>query len=276
MAIKEFFDIPRQYKTWSYALIGVGVLSLIVGYILYGTGDEQHQTRFWATLLQNSVYFLMVTNAAMFFMCATTLAMGGFQITFRRVTEAISAAVPVIGVLTLIIFLCIILGKHDGVYMWLNKDLVSKSKELQGKSGFLSVGFFLTWSVLTIGLWSLLGWKMRKISRELDNNPLPNIEAGRRYIFKNTVWAALFIVWFALTIMSTIPWLWLMSINALWASTMYSWYTFGSTFVAGCALISIFVVYLKNQGYLEYTNEEHLHDMGKFVFAFSIFWAYLW
>ena len=57
---------------------------------------------------------------------------------------------------------------------------------------------------------------------------------------------------------------------------MYSWYSFASTFVAGCALIAIFVVYLKNQGYLEYTNQEHLHDLGKFMFAFSIFWTYLW
>ncbi len=43
---------------------------------------------------------------------------------------------------------------------------------------------------------------MRQLSRELDNNPLPDAEAGRKYIFKNTVWAAMFIVWFALTVMS--------------------------------------------------------------------------
>jgi Ni/Fe-hydrogenase subunit HybB-like protein len=57
---------------------------------------------------------------------------------------------------------------------------------------------------------------------------------------------------------------------------MYSWYTFASTFVSGLALITIFVIYLKNKGYLEYTNDEHLHDLGKFIFAFSVFWTYLW
>jgi hypothetical protein len=57
---------------------------------------------------------------------------------------------------------------------------------------------------------------------------------------------------------------------------MYSWYTFASTFVSGMALIALFVIYMKNQGYLEYTNQEHLHDLGKFMFAFSIFWTYLW
>src|SRR5204863_848286 len=122
----------------------------------------------------------------------------------------------------------------------------------------------------------LLGRKMRLLSRSLDNNPLPSIEEGKKYIWKNTVWAALFLVVFALTVMSTIPWLWLMSIDAHWYSTMYSWYTFASTFVAGLSLICLYVVYLKNNDYLELTNEEHLHDIGKFMFAFSIFWTYLW
>jgi hypothetical protein len=57
---------------------------------------------------------------------------------------------------------------------------------------------------------------------------------------------------------------------------MYSWYTFASSFVSGMALIALFIIYLKNKGYLEYTNDEHLHDIGKFMFAFSIFWTYLW
>jgi hypothetical protein len=57
---------------------------------------------------------------------------------------------------------------------------------------------------------------------------------------------------------------------------MYSWYTFASSFVAGVALITLFVIFLKNLGYLEFTNKEHLHDLGKFQFAFSIFWTYLW
>ncbi|MBW7951257.1 MAG: quinol:cytochrome C oxidoreductase, partial [Chitinophagaceae bacterium] len=53
-------------------------------------------------------------------------------------------------------------------------------------------------------------------------------------------------------------------------------YNFASTFVSGIALIALWVIYLKNKGYLEYTNQEHLHDLGKYMFAFSIFWAYLW
>jgi hypothetical protein len=271
MAIKEFFIMPRSYRMWSFGLMGVGVLSLIIGYFIYGTGE--HPARFWASLLQNSTYFLLIANAAMFFICATTLAMAGFQMTFRRVTEAISVAVIPLGIVAGIILITLVLVEDTHIYHWLNPH---GDKILEGKSAFLNKGFFITWTVLTIGLWIILGRKMRMLSRSLDNNPLPNAEAGRRYIFKNTVWAALFIVWFALTVMSVTPWLWLMSVDPHWYSTMYSWYNFASTFVPGLALIAIFIIYMKNQGYLEYTNEEHLHDVGKFMFAFSIFWAYLW
>jgi hypothetical protein len=272
-SIKERFVIPGRYKQWSLGLMGVGVLSLIIGFAMYGGHDQG--TRFWAALLQNSVYFLLIVNAAMFFFCAVTLAMGGFVIAFRRVTEAISASVIPIGIITFVILLCLVFGGHTNIYEWLDRDLVAHDEALKGKSGFLSRGFFITWTTLTIGLWTILGYKMRQLSRSIDDTPL-TIEEGRKYIFKNTVWAALFIVWFALTVTSVTPWLWLMSIDAHWFSTMYSWYTFASTFVAGVALITIFVIYLKNQGYLEYVNEEHLHDLGKFQFAFSIFWTYLW
>ncbi len=272
-SVKEHFEIPGRYKQWSFGLIGVGVLSLIIGFILYGGTD--HGTRFWASLLQNSVYFLLITNAAMFFFAATTLAYGGWTLTFRRVSEAISVSVIPIGIITFLILMALVFGGKTTIYEWLDKDLVKNDAVLNGKKGFLNPTFFTVWTTLSIGLWILLGRKMRSLSQEIDNTPL-TIEEGKKYIFKNTVWAAIYIVWFALTVASVTPWLWLMSINAHWFSTMYSWYTFASSFVAGIALMTLFVIYLKNKGYLEYTNEEHLHDLGKFQFAFSIFWTYLW
>src|ERR1700730_9457293 len=105
--MKEHFEIPRGYRSWSSGLMAAGILSLIIGLFIYGTGDEVSQTRFWATLLQNAVYFLLVVNAVMFFLCATTLAMGGWQVSFRRVTEAISACVPLIGSITFVILMSI-------------------------------------------------------------------------------------------------------------------------------------------------------------------------
>ena len=276
MAIREQFLIPKRYNTIAMALMAIGLISVIILFITHGSsGDEHERARFWGSLLQNSVYFLLTVNAAMFFLCATTLAWAGFQVAFRRVTEAISTCVPVIGIITLIVLFAILFGGDHVIYHWSDAEAVKHDVALEYKSGFLNKGFFTVWTIITIVGWWWLGRKMRHLSRSIEDKPL-TVEEGKKFIWKNTVWSAIYIVLFALTVMSSIPWLWLMSIDAHWYSTMYSWYNFASTFVSGIALITIFVVFLKNYGYLEYTNREHIHDLGKFQFAFSIFWTYLW
>ena len=270
------FVQPAGMKKWGMGLTGVGVLALLAGVIFLAFSKDEHsQTRFWAVLLQNSVYFLLVVNAAMFFLCATTLAWAGWTQSFRRVAEAISVLVIPFGILCFIVLMGLVFGHQHHIYHWLDKEAVAADKILSGKSGFLNPTFFTVWSIITIGGWMLLGRNMRRISREADDNPM-STEEGKKWIFKNTVHAAFFIILFALTVTSSIPWLWLMSIDAHWYSTMYSWYTFASSFVAGMSLIALFVIYLKNQGHLPFTSEEHLHDLGKFMFAFSVFWTYLW
>ncbi|MFM2337350.1 MAG: hypothetical protein RL115_543 [Bacteroidota bacterium] len=282
MSIKENFVVSKRYNTISMVLMAIGVLAIIGLYInthgggLTGEQKDMQDARFWASLLQNSVFFLLVVNASMFFICATTLAWGGWQMAFRRVPEAISAVVPVIGLIAVVILLTITFGSNHTIYHWTDAEHVKHDAILNFKKGFLSKGFYAAVTVITVVLWSVLGWKMRQLSRKTDNAPIATNEAAKKYIWNNTVWAAMFMIVFALTVMSSLPWLWLMSIDAHWYSTMYSWYTFASTFVSGMALIALFVVYLKNKGYLEYTTQEHLHDIGKFMFAFSVFWTYLW
>ena len=273
--IKQQFEITAGYKKWTNILLGVGGLALVLGIVFLAMSkDEVAQTRFWSVLLQNSVFFLLVVNASMFFICATTLAMGGWQMAFRRVPEAISSVVPVFAVLALLVFVGIIFGHRHDIYHWLDTEHVKHDPILQGKSGFLNPTFFMVWTIITLLMWSFVGAKMRKLSSQADE--AMDQETSKKFIWNNTVWGAIFIVFFALTVGSTIPWLWLMSIDAHWYSTMYSWYTFASSFVAGMSLVAIYVVYLKNNDYLEYVSEEHLHDLGKFMFAFSVFWTYLW
>jgi hypothetical protein len=254
----------------------IGIVAILGLFITAGAKQDPHeQARFWASLLQNSVFFLLITNAAMFFICATTLAWGSWQMAFRRVPEAIAACVPVIGTICGVILLVICFSNNHEIYHWTH-DKSELDETLLYKRGFLNKGFFAGWTIFTIISWSLLGYKMRKLSRSLDDKPLKSVEEAKKYIWNNTVWAAIYIVVFALTVMSSIPWLWLMSIDAHWYSTMYSWYTWASSFVSGVALIGLFVIFLKNNNYLELTTEEHLHDIGKFMFAFSVFWTYLW
>ena len=276
------FELPSSYKKWTIALIIVGVITLLYGLIAYHpftnsiNGSNTDSTRFWAVLLQNSTYWLLVVNTGMFFICITTLAMGGWQVAFRRVPEAISSVVPILGLITFVILIAIVFGGRGDIYPWVDKSVVAGDKIIQGKSGFLNPTFFTIVSGVSIVCWWLLGKRIRTLSAESDKNGHMDNKQANSWMSKNITVAAVYTVIFGLTVGSTIPWLWLMSIDVHWYSTMYSWYTFGSTFVPGLSLIAVFVIYLKNQGQLEYVTDEHLHDLAKFMFAFSIFWTYLW
>jgi hypothetical protein len=239
------------------------------------SSDEQEQVHFWGTLMYNTIFWTLICNAAMFFLSFSAMAQAAWMQSFRRVPEAISTLVPVFGGITLMVLLYIIFGHKHHIYHWLDAEAVAKDPILKGKVGFLNPTFFVIWTTLTISLWSLFGYRMRQLNNQADVAPM-DAPTAKAFNIQSMVRSGFFLVWFGLTVASTIPWLWMMSIDAHWYSTMYSWYTFASTFVAGMALIALWVVYLKNKGYLELTNNEHLHDIAKFMFAFSIFWTYLW
>ena len=132
-----------SYKNIAKALLGVGVLVFLLGLFTLGLSkDPVENMRFWAGLLHNSVYFLLVVNASMFFVCATILAMGGWVIGLRRIPEALSKAVPIMGVLTLII-LIILMFKGDGIYQHWISEHASHDKLIQHKKPFLTKPFSL-------------------------------------------------------------------------------------------------------------------------------------
>lgn len=285
--MNKLFVLPASFKKWSMALIIAGIIAVLYGVIMFKPWEHGHHgehiqsTRFWAVLLQNSVYWLLTVNASMFFISVTTLAMGGWQTAMRRVPEAISSLVPILGIITFVILMAIVWGGRTDIYHWLDPNLYEKGgaeydKILDGKHGFLNPMFFTIWSLVSIGLWWLLGKKVRTLSQESDNMGAMDYDTSKSWIKRNIVATAFFTVVFGLTVGSTVPWFWLMSIDPHWYSTMYSWYVFASTFVSGLSLMAIFIVYFKNRGELEYVTEEHLQDVGKFMFAFSIFWTYLW
>src|SRR5437867_10242729 len=138
-SIKERFEIPGTMKTWSVSLIIAGLVVFILGFITKGTSSAEHDRAvFWGTLLYNSIFFLLICNASMFFICATTLAMGGWHSTFRRVPEAISSMVPIFGTIAGVLMFYLVLSDKHYIYPWVSHDEVEHSAVLKGKSGFLN------------------------------------------------------------------------------------------------------------------------------------------
>jgi hypothetical protein len=129
--------------------------------------------------------------------------------------------------------------------------------------------FFLLRLVVFVGLWYFFFNKLRTLSFQED------LIGGNKQWYIIRKWSAIFLIIFAVS-SSISAWDWVLSIDTHWFSTMFGWYVFASWFVAGLSAITLVVLVLKDRGYLEMVNSNHIHDLGKFVFAFSIFWTYIW
>ncbi|WP_276132693.1 quinol:cytochrome C oxidoreductase [Polluticoccus soli] len=271
--MNERFEIPARMRNTGLGLMLFGLLVLIIGAFTLLGGDHSDKTRFWIVLLHNSVFFLLVTVASIFIQAAASLAQGAWIVAYKRVPEAIGANVWVFGLIAMIVMFIIAFGVnidgHNPIYHWVHPG---DDKILQGKSSFLNAGMFVGFTVVTVALWSFFGFKFRSLSLQQEGAP----KNSTKIYWATAVWGALFLLVYALTQMSIAPWLWIMSIDAHWYSTMFSWYTFASAFVSGLSVILLFVIALKNQGNLQLVNKEHVHDLGKLMFAFSIFWTYVW
>lgn len=271
--LNQEFQIPKSLKTTSMVLMLIGVLGLIIGGATLLTGDTIAKTQFWTSLMHNGIFFLLISLASLFILSATSLAQGAWIVSFRRVPEAIGSIVWVFALILGILLLMFVFTDNTHIYSWLDPNFNPKDNPLNAlKNFFLSKGFFTFWTVVTLASWSWFGVKIREISVKQDTAPV----GSTKLYWKNFNFSAGFVFVFALTLASTIPWLWIMSIDSHWFSTMFSWYTFASSFVSGMSMIMLWVLFLKRKGYLEIVSEEHIHDIGKFMFAFSIFWTYLW
>ncbi|GAA4407474.1 hypothetical protein GCM10023187_28080 [Nibrella viscosa] len=235
-----------------------------------GPHEFHWTTRLWANIWLNSVYFTGLAVVGMFFLSYTYLAQAGWHVAFKRIPEAMPAFLPFTGIIMLITFL---VAGHD-LFHWTHGELYDPANELfdpiiDGKRGYLNTPFFLIRMVLYFALWYGLWFMLRKQS--LQEDELGGLDQYNKSIRYGTI----FLVVFAVT-SSTSAWDFVMSIDTHWFSTMFGWYTLASWHVAGLAVITLTVVTLKERGYLQAVNASHLHDLGKFVFAFSIFWTYVW
>jgi hypothetical protein len=236
-----------------------------------GGHHEYHWTkRLWANLWLNSVFFTGIAIVGMFFVSLQYLAKAGWSSVIKRIPEAFPAFLPYVGVLMVILFF---VGGHD-IFHWTNPNLYDKAspefdKIITGKRGYLNTPFFVIRMIVYFAVWFLL-WKWLR-AKSVQEDEL----GGTSQFYDMVKIGTGFIVFFGVT-SSTAAWDWTMSIDTHWFSTMFGWYHFASWHVTGYCVITLTILFLKDKGYMQYVNDSHLHDLGKFIFGFSIFWSYVW
>lgn len=237
--------------------------------------ENQLANRPWAAFLVPSFLALGIAGAALFFLSIQFAANAGWSMVVTRVMEGIATYIPVGGVLVLIvIFGAAFHGNH--LYHWMDPSLIDVNSENYDKyiatkeKIWLNIPGWLTRSVLYVVLWSVFMVWIKKTTKKLDETN------GDRKVFSQLYTrAVLFIVVFALTT-PAMAWDWIMSLDPHWYSTLFMWYGMVSYLVASVATMAIISIYLKRKGSLPLFNDNHQHDLAKYMFGFSLLWTYLW
>lgn len=255
-APKKFtFSIGLQFLLLLFAAGG--------GYLFFSTLQSDPK-RAWASFLLGYFFWLCIALAGVFFAALQYLAGAAWSVTVRRIPETFIAYLPVAAILAVILFY----GLHT-LYEWTHTEVVSKDPILSQKVGYLNTKFFIIRHIaLFAGVLILGGWIIRNSLRQDRSG---DVNLTRR----NAKISAPFMLVFG-WLFSFVSFDLLMSLAPHWFSTIFGIYCWSGLFTSGLAMIVLWVVALKKGGSLgHYVNENHLHDLGKLMFAFTVFWAYM-
>lgn len=259
------FSTPNKTNKITLALILIGSALAVIGVVI-GMGENHFVTRLLTNGLINAFFFFALALGALFFLALQYATETGWYASVKRVIEGIAGFLPygmgLLGVILLII--TFMDGAH--IYTWMNPETTDPI--IEGKSPYLNKIFFWIRTIAYLATYIIFWNGFRKRSLEEDRI------GGTELHFKNYRKGATFLVFFAV-FSSTSAWDWIMSIDVHWFSTLFGWYTFAGMWCSAMTVIVLTTIYLKKLGYLERVNDSHIHDIGKWTFATSFLWSYL-
>ncbi len=242
----------------------IGLVCALVGAAACAILGRANPQQFFFSWLVSFLFFLSLALGALFFVLIQYAAQGGSIVVLRRIGETIFAMLPVMAVL----FLPVYLGLHH-LYSWSVPGAAEHDALLRWKAPYLNVPFFLIRAAIYFAVWSFIAILYSRGSRGQDDTGDPGVSARLRRL------AGPSIIVLALTqTFASIDWI--MSLTPHWYSTIFGVYFFAGSFVGFIALLTVLVVAMRQAGLLDtVVTPEHLHDVGKWLFAFTAFWAYI-
>ncbi len=242
----------------------IGAVCAVLGVVVCAILGAANPKQFLFSWLVSFLFFLSLALGALFFVLIQYASQGGWGIVVRRIGETIFATVPVMAVLCLPLLFGL-----GTLYSWASPGAADHDALLRWKAPYLNVPFFLVRVVLDFGIWSFIALMYYRVSRGQDATGDSALSARLRRV------AGPSIIVLALTqTFASVDWI--VSLTPHWYSTMFGVYFFAGSFVGFIALLSVVAASMPGAGLLDTViTDEHLHDIGKFLFAFTAFWAYI-
>ena len=239
-------------------------VAVFAGLLLFVLSIMKDPARAWHSYLASYFFFTCLAIGAMFFTAIQFTVKAGWSVTIRRFMEALTSYLPIAAASTVVLLFGL---KY--LYLWVDKDVVAHDAILLGKSSYLNVGFFLVRLVVFFGVWILLR------NMIVGNSLKQDKDGDEMHTVKNTKYSVIFLLIFAISF-SLFSVDTLMSLQPHWYSTMWGVYCFSGMFQSTLACLTIITCMMIKKGLVRgLVNENHLHDLGKFLKGFTVFMAYI-
>ena len=237
----------------------------LVGLALSCIGYFVDQKQFFFSYLVGFAYWTTLGLGSLFFILLHHLVSATWSIVIRRIVENLALTLPVMAIFMIPLFF----GLHD-LFHWSHAEVVAADPILQGKEPYLNSTFFIIRGCLYFVVWFILSFLLYRNSIDEDKNGYTN---KRTSIFHRI--SAPGMILFALS--STFAAFdWLMSLDAHWFSTIFGVYVFAGGFLSFLSLMAILIISFRKRKVLEgVLSVEHLHDVLRLAFGFTVFWAYM-
>ncbi len=247
--------VPQKFKNLLYGLIGIGIISLVAGFIT-------NPDRAWANYLLNNYYFVSLAIGAAFFGAIQYISQSGWSAAFKRVPEAMASYVPVAA----IFFLLMYFGMHS-LFHWSHEGITATDALLAHKAPYLNIPFFFIRVALFFGLWIFMIRLLRKISLRED------AEGGMTHFYNSEKYSKviIFIIAISFTLFAIDM---IMSLQPHWYSALFAAKSFIAAFLHAATVITLIVIILNKVGHYSMLNRSHLHDFSRYIFMLAIIWGY--
>lgn len=266
----------REYATERYRFTGSArfwIAPIVFGVVLLAisiVGWIIEPEQFYFSYHTAWTFCLTLALGALFFLEIQHLTKAWWGIVIRRIAEALVWSFPVLALLGL----PLLFGMHD-LFHWTHEELFIEGSPdydplIAGKRPYLNELFFYIRLVIYFSVWTLISYKLYTDSVANDAEPRRETPAKLR---KTSAWGLL------LTAVTTsfASYDLLMSLDPHWFSTIFGVYIFAGALFAVFAFITLMSLLLQRRGGMlrETVTVEHYHDLGKYMFGFTVFWAYI-
>jgi hypothetical protein len=255
----------------SAGLIVLGVLAIAATGFAYFTGADDH-AKGGALMAYHIgvVATVAISLGALGFIMALHQTGAGWSAVIRRQFENLASSFPVCLALFLpTLLLCFVPHGGSLLWGWMDAEHTAGDVVYEAKKAYLNLPFFIVRNVIYFAVWMLLASRLVSLSVGQDQ------DGDRWRTAKARTISAPGLLLFALTT-AFAGFDWLMTLDYHFFSTMWGVYFFAIGFLAAICVGTLTFLTLRARGRLAGVfTEEHLHDLGKLIFGFTVFWAYI-